>query len=232
MRLTKPRNLFTYVFTPHTITGCWLSSSSTTAPLQLHSLYRTTITQLELEHLLVFNPTRIAALISSWYQATDHQMPIVCALSGPLVDEQIIPLPTAHPTSNQLPITHTPHLQWRYTYLYSYDVAHYFYICGITTPLLFQYQLLGITAQLPLQSITSCGIALLRAYRLLFGTAFRPAQLAIAFMQRKHHIEQLFSRDDLARLLHIPSSISIIPSDVIPLITCCGLFAERYYESS
>ncbi len=106
-------------------------------------------------------------------------------------------------------------------------MAHYFYICSITKPLLFQYQLLGITTQLPLQTITTQGLALLRAYRFIFGSAFRPAQLAMALTTCDTTIEQLLSRDDLGRLCILPSAQSISDADIIPLLTSCGLFANE-----
>ena len=227
MRFIRSRNLFAYTFTPRTITGCWLSSSPGTTSFKVHSYHKKTIDHLELEHLYIFNPTRIAPLLTSWYHATKQTMPIACALVGPSVQEQIIPLTTAHPTPDQLPIIIAPHLQWEYTYLYSYDMAHYFYLCGITKPLLFQYQLLGITTQLPFTTITTQGLALLTAYRFIFGTAFRPAQLAMALTKCDTSIEQLFSRDDLERLCILSPHIDATERDAIPLLTSCGLFANE-----
>jgi hypothetical protein len=80
--------------------------------------------------------------------------------------------------------------------------------------------------QLPLHIITTHGMALLTTYRLLFGTTFRPSQLAIALTKCKQSIEQLFSRDDVARLLTFPSSFSPTTKDIIPLLVSCGIFAE------
>ncbi len=227
MRFIRSRNLFAYTFTPRTITGCWLSSSPGSTSFKVHSYHKKTIDHLELEHLYIFNPTRIAALITSWYHAAKQTMPIACTLVGPSVQEQIIPLATAHPTDDQLPIILAPHLQWEYTYLYSYDMAHYFYLCGITKPLLFQYQLLGITTQLPFRTITAQGLALLTAYRFIFGAAFRPAQLATALTKCDTNIEQLFTRDDLERLCILPSPIDYTQTDAIPLLASCGLFAHE-----
>lgn len=223
MRLTRSRNIFACIFTPRTITGCWLSLSSTSTPFKVHTYHSKVIDHLELEYLYVFNPTRIGPMLARWYHATKQTMPVICALVGPSIQEHIMPLTAINPTHDQLPINHAPHLHWEYTYLYSYDNAHYFYFCGITKPLLFQYQLLGITSQLPIHSITTQGLALLMAYRFIFRTAFRPAQLAIALAQCNTSIEQLFSRDDLGRLCTLPSSMN--NADIIPLLAACGLFA-------
>lgn len=232
MRYARNRNIFAYTFTPRTITGCWLSSPPNSTSIHVLAYHRKTIDHLELEHAYIFNPTRIAALTASWYRATKQTMPIGYALVGPAIQEKITPLATAHPTFNQLPIAHSPHMQWEYTYLYSYDQAHYFYLCGIQKTLLFQYQLLSINTQLPLQILTTQSMALLNAYRLLFGTAFRPSQLALALTKCKQNIEQLFSRDDLARLLTFPSQAHPMPRDTIPLLVSCGLFAEQFHEQN
>ncbi len=226
MRFIRSRNIFAYTFTPRTITGCWLSSSPATFSFKVESYHTQTIDHLELEHGYIFNPTRLIPLLTSWYTATKKSMPIACALVGPSIQEKIIPLPTAHPTPDQLPIIHAPHLQWEYTYLYSYDAAHYFYLCCLKKTLLFQYQLLGIRAQLPLHTITTQGIALLTAYRFIFGAAFRPAQLAMS-LTKCNRLEQLFSRDDLDRLCTITSPLSITTVDTIPLLVSCGLFANE-----
>lgn len=226
MWFIRTRNLFAYTFTPRTITGCWLSSSPLQTQFKIHTYTKKLIDHLELEHMYIFNPTKVAPLLARLYQTTKKNMPIACTLEGPSVHEEIISVATAHPTPDQLPIQIAPHLQWQYTYLYSYDMAHYFYVCSLLKPLLFQYQLVGIRAQLPLHTVTTQSIALLQAYRCIFGSAFRPAQLAIALSQCDSNIEQLFSRDDLGRLCTIDASLHITDADTIPLLAACGLFAQ------
>jgi hypothetical protein len=227
MRQPQNHNVFAYIFTPRIITGCWLSLHRENNRIQLRSYHKKIIDHLELEHLYIFNPTRIGSLIASWYHATKQKMPIAYALAGPSIYEKIVPTTTAHPTPNQLPISPALHLQWEHAYLYSYDSAHYFYLCGIQKTLLFQYQLLAIRMQLPLHSITTQGMALLDIYRYLFGSTYRPAQLAMALTKCNNNIEQLFSRDDLARLLMLPAQYNLSPSDIIPLLTACGLFVAE-----
>ncbi len=227
MRHTQTRNIFACIFTPRAITGGWLSAASNDVQIHLKTYHKRTLDNLELEHSYIFNPTRIAPIISSWYAATKRTMPVVCAVLGPSIAEQILPLSQAHPTIDNFPISHGPHTQWDYSYLYSHDNFHYFYMCSIAKPLLFQYQLLSITTQLPIESITTEGMALLSLYAALFGDAFRPSQLATSLSHCKNSIEQLFSQDDLERVLAIPSTFSITESDTLPLLIACGLFVQE-----
>lgn len=209
------------------VTGCWISSSPLQTQFKIHTYHTKLFDHLELEHLYIFNPTKLTNLFASWYHATKKSIPVACALIGPSIDEQIIAVATAHPTPDQLPLQAAAHIEWQYTYLYSYDMAHYFYLCSMTKPLLFQYQLMSIRAQIPLQTITTQTVALLNAYRAIFGAAFRPAQLAVALATCDTTIEQLFSRDDLGRLCALDSSIPLTEADSIPLLASCGLFASE-----
>jgi hypothetical protein len=90
--------MFAYTFTPRTITGCWLSSSPEHTKIRVLAYHTKTIDHLELEYGYIFNPTRIASLLASWYHATKQTMPIGYALLNPSIQEKIIPCTNAHPT--------------------------------------------------------------------------------------------------------------------------------------
>ncbi len=156
-------------------------------------------------------------------------MPVLCALIGPSIREQIISLPTAHPRIEQLPISHAPHMQWYYNYLYPRDHSHFFYVCGIKKTLLLQYQLLAINNGFDTQLVTTERNALLTLYRSLFGSAFRHSHLGVDMSHRNNIVEHLFSRDDLARILSISPNHDISAHDTIPLLTSCGLFLSGEY---
>ncbi len=224
---TKKHNAFAITFTPRIITGSWLSFSSTSRTIQLRSHHRAQLDNLELERLIIFNPTKISQLLTSWYQTCHQAMPVLCTVSGPSVHEQIIPMVTANPKPEQFPIDHAPNWHWKHSYLYSLDNNHYFYLSGIKKSLLFQYQLLGITASLDLRTITTERTSLLCLYRFLLGSAFTSAKLATDLLQRNNTIEQLFSADDLSRMLSIPSNYTIEKHDVIPLLAACGLLVTE-----
>lgn len=193
-------------------------------------LQRVPLTHCELEGLVLFNPTTIAQQIMHWYRITNKDTPLLLALSGPAIVEKLIPLPTTHPTIDQLPIQHAPDWHWQWRYLYSIDDMHYFYLAGIRRSILFQYQLMALTHQLPLRVIMPGTMALLSLYRHKSGASYRASQLA-EHLNRAGRIERLFTTDDLERLAQLPAGVTIDPQDTVPLLIACGLLTGEIYAS-
>ncbi len=216
---------FSVIFSPRAITGVFLTQNQSNGSLQLKSLHHKRLSNLELERLTLFNPTTIGSLINQWYTANTQTALLSFALHGPTLEEHMLLLHTAHPTTAQFPISHAPEMHWKHTYLYSFDHRHCFYLCGIPKPLLFQYQLMAITHELPLELLTTERMALAHCYRAMNGTAYRPAQLAHAMQMHGNRIERLFFKEDLSRLLFIPSHITVDDDARLALLTACGLFA-------
>ncbi len=225
---SKEQNAFIVTITPRTVTCSHISRKTSSSPLSLQSYHNNTFDNLELENLILFNPTNIARHIHNYYKPIQSKKtPALIALQGPSLYTKIVSVTTAHPQLEHFNLSHAPHWLWHYSYLYSKDHRHYFYVCGIKRTLLLQYQLLSISAQIPLCVITTEYMALLHLYRHIFGTAFRHTQLGEALAERNNNVEQLFTKDDLYRVLSIPSSQKIIDKDHIPLLTACGLFVAE-----
>ncbi len=216
-------NALAVILSPRAVIGAYLSSNPSSSQLNLHRLHYKKLDHLELEKLILFNSATIGSTLSSWQQQSETSAPLLCALQGPL-QEQLVMLHNAHPTENQLPISHAPHWEWQYTYLYSLDHQHCFYLCGIKKTMIFQYQLMAITHGLTLNLLTTERMALLHCYRLLNGAAYRATQLANAMSAQHNRIEQLFFKEDLPRILQIPPHITITDEMILPLLTACGLF--------
>ncbi len=223
----KEHNAFLITINPRTITCSYLSQSNQTHTISLKSYNTLKFDNLELENLIIFNPTTLSRYIANTYQPYAHKnTPVLLALNGPSLYTKILSTPNAHPTLEQFPISHAPHWLWEYSYLYSHNHRHYFYVCGMQRTLLLQYQLLSITTHLPMHTITTEYMALLQIYRYMFGSAFRHSQLGEALLEQNNTIEQLFTADDLHRLLSIPSDQTIQDTDHIPLLTACGLLVS------
>lgn len=220
------REAITITFAPHTMSCSWIKMGPTKR-MHLAAYKKTIFNNLELERLSIFNPTSLVRTIRNFittYKLFD--LPVLCSLIGPSVTEQLVAMPTAHPSLAEFPLSHAPHWQWHYHYLYPHDHTHFFYLCGMRKTLLLQYQLLAIQAGIDLQLITTERHSLLHLYRARFGSAFRTTHLGNDLMHRNNNIEQLFTRDDLARILNIPPHHSLTPHDTIPLLTACGLFVS------
>lgn len=220
---TLTPNTLAITFAPHAMT-CSLFAAINERPL-LKAYESIPLINLELEHGLLFNPSRIQTLIQKFVMRHNAQaMPVSYSLSRPLVHEEFVTLPTKNPSLNQFPIAHSPFWHWDSQYLYETDQGHMFYICGIPKMGLLQYQLLAINQAMDIQHITSERHALLHAYKAMRGDAFRTTQLANHLTARNNTIENLFSHDDLMRMLFVPSSVHVTPADTLALLTSCGLF--------
>ena len=227
----KQHSTFVITITPRTITYSHLSRSTNEPIIQLQSHNTEIFDTLELEKLIVFNPTIITNQIQNQYRAVANQsIPVLIALNGPSLFAKIISSSKAHPSLDQLNLPHTPHMQWAHRYLYSHDHRHYFYVCGLPQQILLQFQLVSITAQLPLRLISTEHMALLHLYRYLSGAAFRHSELGAALAKRNNNIEQLFSPDDLTRVLSIPTSQAAANENPIPLLTARGLFISEGFS--
>ena len=221
-RKEKHHNTLVLSISPHYVRALFFKNHTNRPHLCAYQKNR--LEHLEFENLILFNPTRIAKLITTFvssHQSSHTKTHII--LNGPSLSEQFISLPLAHPTINQFPISYEPKWHWEYQYLYPYDHNYYFYVCGIQKQLLLQYQLLALHIDLNLQSLTSERIGLLKIYRFLFGSAFRRAHLGTDLMAHNNKIEQLFTKDDLSRTLSIANDIVIEEHDMIPLLAACGL---------
>ncbi len=224
----KQHDAFVITITPRSIIYSHLHRPAQAPLIQLKSHNTQTLDTLELEKLVIFNPTTIINQIQKQYLAVaDPSMPVLMALNGPSLFTKIISSTKAHPSISQLNLPRTPHIQWAHRYLYSHDHRHYFYVCGIPQQIVLQYQLMSITAQLPLRLLSSEHMALLHLYHHLSGAQFRHSELGATLTERNNNIEQLFSPDDLERVLSLTTSQEGANKNQIPLLTACGLFISE-----
>lgn len=151
------------------------------------------------------------------------------AIAAPDIHEQLVRLFHATPSAKDFASPILAKMLWDYRYLHSLeDNQHLFYVCGITRPMVFTYQLLSYKAKLHLTSLTSSYMALLYAYKTPFGPAFRQSQMALDMLRTDYKIENAMSLDSIARLLHIPSHISLdISLEKVPLLTIIGLYNQE-----
>lgn len=223
--------LVTITFQPQALTCSIITTSSKRAPFAVRAYQRFPLRNLELERLILFNPTKIKQNIQHFLHVHDAQNAYVsCMLNGPELFEKISSLRTATPTVDDFNLPQTNASTWQHRYLYPSDNGKWiFYIAGIPHKILLQYQLLAIAAELNLLTVTTTRMALLKLYQYQQGTAFRRAQLAIDMLQHHNMPEYLFSPDSLKRLLYTPSSLGIDNAKEAPhLLSACGLFvAER-----
>ena len=118
---------------------------------------------------------------------------------------------------------------WDYRYLHMLDDGKYlFYVSGIKYADLFSYQLIAHALELNLLSITSAYMALLHAYRALFGPAYRESQLALDIIKTHYKIKgRSLSADSIARLIHIHPNITIdVDKEKVSLLTMIGLYYQ------
>ncbi len=215
------------IFSPRSLIGAHLSKDRLPNRFRLRSLFHYPLSKLELERLTLFNPTDIGRKVAEWCTPYRPHGPIAFALHGPAIEEHLFATHNAHPSMDQFPIQHAPFWQWEHTYLFSRNHQHYFYLCGIKKSLLFQYQLMAITNNIPVSLITTERMALAHCFRNLFGVAYRSAHIADAMEMHNDRIENLFFNDDFSRILSTPPDIEIKDEFKLPLLTACGLFSMQ-----
>jgi len=224
---------------PHRLSCCWFEQTKNQSSCYLKGYQITELDNLELERLIIFNPSRISTLIQHF--VSTHQLKnafVLFCLSGPSVIGQFISFNTATPDPEQF-ASHNKNksiqdkptwdkLIWDYVYLYPTDNGQFmFYAAGIKRELIFQYQLLALRNNLNLITITPAAIALLGLYKHSKGSQFRHSQLGIELAQYNNRIEQLFDSVSLNTLIKENPDINIHTKDIQCILPSLGLFLMR-----
>lgn len=231
MKLIPPLHseLVSIIFQPHQLTLSQIQASHKKVQLDLCAYQQISLNDLELEKLIIYNPTRIKNYISTFL--TKHKIKnafVLFALSGFGLFERYVALSTPNAQPKDFKISELQQLNWEYTYVYPTDNAQsMYYVCGLPNKLLLQYQLLAITTRLNLLKITTKRMALHSIYKYMYGTAFRRSQLAIDMLRHNNMIEYLFSQDTLSRVVHIPTRIDVDKKmEIMNILSACGLITS------
>ncbi len=213
---------------PHHLSCSWIQRSHKKAPFLLRAYKRFSLQNLELEKLILFNPTSIKKYITTFLSTHQlHNAFIAFSLSGPNIIEQFIALQTANPTPDNFSVQKADNILWEYEYVYPRDHQFIFYVYSMPQAILLQYQLLSIAAHLNIIAIIPQRRVLLSLYKFLYGSAFRQAQLAVDMTRHHNMIEYLFTPDLLARIINISPNIKSRVEEMPYLLTACGLFVSE-----
>jgi hypothetical protein len=223
------RELITISFSSKNLCCSWIQKTKRgSAPLVLRAYERHELHNLELEHLTLFNPTKIKYLITSFVSQHKKSNAFVAfSFHGSGITEKLIAHTTSTPQRADFGVPHSSNVLWDYRYLYPNDNNQFiFYLYAIPRLLLLQYELLAIAAHLNVIAMTTQHMALLSAYKYMFGAAFRKSQLGIDMMHHHNNYEKLISPTILARMITIPPTIRI-QDELTHLATACGLFTAE-----
>ena len=108
------------------------------------------------------------------------------------------------------------------------DGQFVFYVYSVPRSLVLQYQLLAIAAQCNLITMTTQTMALLSAYKNIFGTAFRRSQLAVDMMRCNNTIDDLIGIDTVNRM--ISGAGHIVGDERLSVAAAAGLFCSERLE--
>lgn len=165
--------------TPQELTCSLIRPTRIARRYELYAHHCYPLTHGELEQLLVFNPTLLRTYIQN--VITQHQLTnsaCVLALTGPSITQRIVTINQSDPVYHQFVDPRLKGLLWDYCYLYAEDDGKFaWYVTGIKQSLVLQFTLLFSTLPLHLIGITTESMALLYAYKHLYGPAFRSTQL-------------------------------------------------------
>lgn len=223
--------LVSILFSHDALVCCWIEKTDHgAAPLIVRAYQHYPLDNLELENLIIFNPTIIKKYITSFLE--QHHLCdafITFVLHGPAVMEHFVAMPTSTPHRADFPVAGAAKgMLWEYRYLYPNDHGQFiFYVYAVPRSLILQYQLLAIATQCNLITMTTQTAGLLSAYQHIFGSAFRRTQLAVDMTRCNNNIDALISVDAVNRML--TSGIDIdVAQERSYLAAAVGLFySER-----
>lgn len=220
------------LFWQNHLTFCWIQQLERSSALYLKAYHHVPLNNFELEQLIIHNPTALDTHIKQFFSAHPiHKPYVLFGLHGPMCIEKLIPLHTSTPSPNQLLLASSIDWNWDYHYLYPTDQGQYmFYTTGIPKATLFGYQLLALRNKLNLLKISPRTISLYQLYKYIYGSGYRNSQLGVHMQRHNNSLEQFFTPDIIARIVHIPAEHGITAKSALPVLAhACGLFvSERW----
>lgn len=151
------------------------------------------------------------------------------SIASPGIYEDLVSLSIASATPHDFQNLTLNKLLWDFRYLHPLSNGHHlFYVCGISRPALFSYQLLATENKLHIATISSWYNTLMQAYKTIYGPAFRISQLAIDMEQTQYHLEEHLHADSICRMLHMSPNVNIDrDKEKKSLISMIGLYYQE-----
>lgn len=215
-------------FSPQTIVCSWIKYRSASQPYHINAYQRFQLKNLELEKQIIFNPTHITRLITSFLKKYHlHNAFALFSVTGTGIFEEIITCTEASPTQQHFNIPALKKMVWDYVYLYPLDQARYtFYICGIPQELLLQYLLLANALPVNILTVTTQHMALLNLYRKLHSSSFNHSQLGVDIAKHHNNLHDYFTPKLIEPMFSSDVAINL-EQELLFLSTALGLFIMR-----
>jgi len=217
-------SLITFSFSTQSLICTWLTKQKNNNRLSLQAYEKYLFDSYEILNGMLYNPTCIARLITQFLKKNNqHDAFVAFTLSNECLLEDFITMPTSSPKRSDFNHQENTSRLWGYRHLYQNDDGQsVFYTYTFSRAALLQYKLLAIHTNINLLSITPQTIALIGAYKTIFGTTFRASQFALDMMRHNNSVENCISNDILHRII-TTAHTSIPPHDMINLAPACGM---------
>jgi len=210
---------------PHSMSCCLFEETKDN--YHLKDYQKTELNDLQLEHLIVFNPSSIESFIDQFTKKHNLKKPYTFfCLKGPSLFESTVTTKTSTPEFEEFNLPDKKNIITHSMYLYpSQDGQCRFYIAGIKRELIFQFQLLALRSNLNLVRISPATLGMLQLYKKLKGTDFRHSQLGMDLEQNNLQFDQLVDQAHLDMLKN--SSTHAIENESGHILPALGLFMMR-----
>lgn len=217
--------LVTITIGPKALSCAVITEQGKRAPLLLKNYLYHHFDALEIENLVLYNPTKIGTLISNFLKHhTLHNVYISIAFEGPLLQESFLKLPTTDPCKESFSIDEKK-LIWNYCYLYPIDDHSFiFYVYTIAHWIILQYQLMIHTHNFSLLHIITGTTALLKLYIYFHKEAYRQAQLALDMIRLNNNVGQFFTENKKHRIIDACPTIINSEEKYRSLLIHCGQY--------
>jgi len=223
----RKSNIVSVSINPQNLILCWAQDNKKSKEIVIKSYKKEMLTSLEFEKSIVFNPTKISNIISTFIKKQAIGKPIISlAVAGPNVFEKIVNLPTSSPQKKDFAIPETHNINWNSRYLCpSLKSGFDFYVCGMSPENLFQYKLLAIKSGNRLSCVTTERSALLQLYKHVKKEAFTQGQLAIDLGKTNYDLKTFFTPNIISNNITLDSKLAInLTEEIGNVATSIGLF--------
>lgn len=175
----------------------------------LHAFEHISFARFEMHEGVIYNQSELLSYITNFLKPHHIRNPeTAIILASGCIRETFLTL--AHPTLSVQDLFFAGKEQaiWQYQYMYPHEAQGYvFYISALYPWIMYQYQELCRQSDLKLHAIISSMHTSLRAYKGLYGAAFRASQLSIDMPRCDGMLSKVVSADNVRRLLYIPAGV-------------------------
>ncbi len=200
------------------------SSSSDHAELKKYTTIA--LSNYDIRDGVIYNTARFQKIVEDFFHQLPRSAALAVVIGSPHIKQEFLYTSHSSLQAGDVSFAARENHIWQHEYLYpGEDAGFYHYVSGLHPSLLYQYQSLVHQLHRDVARIESLFSASLKAYKRLYAGAYRALQLRQDLTQHNGQLMNIFSRDNIMRLMKIDRTIAVnVEKEKESLVAMIGVF--------